>query len=178
MGQMFSEVFVPQSKFDPVRDIPDLSGKVMIVTGQSIHDHYLADLILAPIVLRRRQQWHRKGNCQSECTGWRSPFLWTDPNGLQHLLLKNAKVYMGSRSKSRAETAIAEVILPRRGPKIWRSRLRSQLRNETGREAIFLELDLASLDSVAKAATEFKRYIWLCRLHFEQFNLTNRPFEP
>lgn len=43
------------------------------------------------------------------------------------LLRKNAKVYMASRKKSRAEPAIAE------------------LKEKTGKEAIFLQLDLASL---------------------------------
>lgn len=43
------------------------------------------------------------------------------------LLRKNAKVYMASRKKSRAEPAIAE------------------LKEKTGKEAIFLQSDLASL---------------------------------
>ncbi|KAG8903716.1 hypothetical protein FRB99_002852 [Tulasnella sp. 403] len=56
----------------------------------------------------------------------------------KELLKKNAKVYMASRSKARAGGAIAE------------------LKRETGKEASFLQLDLASLDSVAAAANEFK----------------------
>ncbi|KAF8595287.1 NAD-binding protein [Ceratobasidium sp. AG-I] len=55
------------------------------------------------------------------------------------LLSKNAKVYLGARSKSKADEAIE-----------W-------LKQETGgKTPIFLELDLASLDSVRKAADEFK----------------------
>jgi short-subunit dehydrogenase len=54
-------------------------------------------------------------------------------------LLKNAKVYMASRSKEKAESAIKD------------------LKKQTGHEAVFLELDLASLDSVRKSAAEFKR---------------------
>ncbi|KAG8951658.1 hypothetical protein FRC03_012477 [Tulasnella sp. 419] len=44
---------------------------------------------------------------------------------------------MGSRSKERAEAAISE------------------LKEETGKEAIFLQLDLADLDAVSRAADEF-----------------------
>lgn len=49
----------------------------------------------------------------------------------------NAKVYMASRNKEKAATAIAS------------------LRTATGKEAIFLELDLSSLASVKKSAQEF-----------------------
>ncbi|CAE6414999.1 unnamed protein product [Rhizoctonia solani] len=56
------------------------------------------------------------------------------------LLNKNAKVYLAARSKSRADEAIE-----------W-------LKSETnGKAPIFLELDLASLASVRKAAEEFKQ---------------------
>jgi retinol dehydrogenase-12 len=58
------------------------------------------------------------------------------------LLERNAKVYMASRSKSKAEAAIAE------------------LKQDTGKEAIFLELDLSSLQSVRKAAEEFIRCVF------------------
>ncbi|KAG8791526.1 hypothetical protein FRC12_008952 [Ceratobasidium sp. 428] len=55
------------------------------------------------------------------------------------LLNKNAKVYLAARSKTKANEAIE-----------W-------LKKETdGKVAIFLELDLASLASVRKAAEEFK----------------------
>ncbi|KAG8701246.1 hypothetical protein FRC09_005481 [Ceratobasidium sp. 395] len=55
------------------------------------------------------------------------------------LLNKNAKVYLAARSKTKADEAIE-----------W-------LKKETGgKVAIFLELDLASLASVRKAAEEFK----------------------
>ena len=45
---------------------------------------------------------------------------------------------MASRSRERAEIAI------------------QKLKTETGKEAIFLEVDLASIESVRKAAEEFK----------------------
>lgn len=57
----------------------------------------------------------------------------------QALLEHNAKVYMGSRSKSKADAAIKD------------------LKAATGKEAIFLELDLSSLASVRRAADEFLR---------------------
>ena len=53
------------------------------------------------------------------------------------MLEHNAKVYIATRSKDKADKAIAE------------------LRDATGREAIFLKLDLASIASVRKAANEF-----------------------
>jgi retinol dehydrogenase-12 len=58
---------------------------------------------------------------------------------LQALLEKNAKVYMAARSRERAEVAIAE------------------LKTITGREAFFLECDLADLSSVRRAAATFSR---------------------
>ena len=57
----------------------------------------------------------------------------------QALLEHNAKVYMASRSRSTAEEAIKD------------------LKEQTGKEAIFLELNLANLSSVRKAAEEFLR---------------------
>ncbi len=48
---------------------------------------------------------------------------------------------MASRSKAKAEEAIAD------------------LKKDTGKEAIFLQLDLASLDAVKKAAEEYTRYV-------------------
>lgn len=55
----------------------------------------------------------------------------------QALLNKNAKVYMGARSEAKANEAI------------------ENLKAETGHEAIFLQLDLADLKSVRRAAEEF-----------------------
>jgi len=97
MLPVLTQFFPPKAKWTQA-DVPDQTGRVVIVTG---------------------------GN-----------------NGIgketvRTLLERNAKVYMASRSKSRAETAIAE------------------LKQDTGKEAIFLELDLSSLESVRKAADEF-----------------------
>ncbi|KAG9046314.1 hypothetical protein FS837_004628 [Tulasnella sp. UAMH 9824] len=98
------QCYPPKSQFDPDRDMPDLTGKVVIVTG---------------------------GN-----TG-------IGKHTVKALLNKNAKVYMASRSKSRAEQAIAD------------------LKQETGKEAIFLELDLANLGKITKAAKEFIRCVFI-----------------
>ena len=56
---------------------------------------------------------------------------------LQALLQHNAKVYLAARSKEKAGNAIAS------------------LKEATGKEAIFLELDLSSLSAVKKSAGEF-----------------------
>ena len=53
------------------------------------------------------------------------------------LLQHNAKVYLAARSPERAAKAIEE------------------LRAETGKEAIFLQLDLSDLASVRRAAEEY-----------------------
>ncbi|KAG9104133.1 hypothetical protein FRC07_009842 [Ceratobasidium sp. 392] len=57
------------------------------------------------------------------------------------LLNKGAKVYLAARSKSKADDAIE-----------W-------LKSETGgREPVFLQLDIADLESVRRAAEEFRQY--------------------
>ena len=58
---------------------------------------------------------------------------------MKALLQHNAKVYMASRSRDKAEAAIED------------------LKKDTGREAIFLELDLTDYTSIHKAAEEFLR---------------------
>ena len=55
------------------------------------------------------------------------------------LLTKNARVYIAARSAQKAAEAIAE------------------LETQTGRTALFLQLDLASLKSVKAAAEEFSQ---------------------
>ena len=57
------------------------------------------------------------------------------------LLNHNAKVYLAARSATKGNAAIAD------------------LKNETGKEAIFLQLDLADLSSVRKSAEEFLSYV-------------------
>ncbi|KAJ2990506.1 hypothetical protein NUW54_g8450 [Trametes sanguinea] len=96
-GTLMSQMVPPKSKFS-VDQIPDLSGRIAIVTGGNVGIGY---------------------------------------ETIKALLQHNAKVYMASRSKEKAEAAIAS------------------LKEATGKEAIFLELDLSSLASVRRAAKEF-----------------------
>ncbi|OBZ71127.1 hypothetical protein A0H81_08821 [Grifola frondosa] len=91
------QAYPPKSTFS-TDQMPDLTGRVIIVTG---------------------------GNSG------------VGKQTIKALLEHNAKVYMASRSKSKADAAIAE------------------LKALTAKEAIFLELDLGSLASVRKAANEF-----------------------
>lgn len=60
---------------------------------------------------------------------------------IQALLKHNAKVYLAARTATKANTAIAD------------------LKNETGKEAIFLQLDLADLIAVRKSAEEFLSFV-------------------
>ena len=57
------------------------------------------------------------------------------------MLIKNAKVYIATRNEGRANAAIED------------------LERTTGKEAIFLKLDLSSLNSIKDAAEEFLRWI-------------------
>jgi len=99
MGQTWSQTFPPTPKFH-AEDVPDLAGKVMLVTG---------------------------GN-----SGIGKEIV-------KGLLNRNAKVYLAARNPEKAKVAIEE------------------LKKETGHEAVFLELDLASLESVQHAADDFLR---------------------
>ena len=83
-----------------VNDIPDLSGKVMIVTGGNTGIGY---------------------------------------ETAKALLSKGAKVYLACRSETKALAAI------------------EKLKDETGKEAFFLHLDLGNLKAVKKAGEEFKK---------------------
>ncbi|KAF8799007.1 NAD(P)-binding protein [Phlegmacium glaucopus] len=97
VASFISQSFPPESKFN-VRDIPDLSGKVIIVTGAN--------------------------------TG-------IGKETAKALLAHNAKVYIAVRSEEKAKSAIDE------------------LKEQTGKEAIFLKLDLANLHSIKTAAEDF-----------------------
>lgn len=70
------------------------------------------------------------------------------PKTLQALLNHNAKVYIAARTQSRAESAISE------------------LKEATGKEALFLKLDLADLKSVKAAAEEYTRYVFSSNLYY------------
>ncbi|KAJ7486352.1 NAD-P-binding protein [Mycena galericulata] len=96
MGGTLARMFPPT--FKPERDIPDLTGKVTLVTGGNTGIGY---------------------------------------ETVKQLLLKNAKVYLAARSPDKAAAAI------------------KRLEGETKNTAIFLQLDLADLPSVRKAAESF-----------------------
>jgi len=97
VSSLLSESFPPKSKFD-IKDIPDLTGKVIIVTGAN--------------------------------TG-------IGKETARALLEHNAKVYIAVRNEEKGKSAIDE------------------LKKQTGKEAIFLKLDLADLKSVKSSAEEF-----------------------
>ncbi|KAK7043922.1 short-chain alcohol dehydrogenase [Paramarasmius palmivorus] len=94
---MLSQWFPPKPQWWQ-KDIPDLTGKITIVTGGK--------------------------------TG-------VGRETVKALLQHNAKVYLAARGKKHAEEVIAE------------------LEKDTGKRAIFLELDLANLKAIRKAADEF-----------------------
>ncbi|KAJ7839713.1 NAD(P)-binding protein [Mycena olivaceomarginata] len=85
-------------KFDPARDIPDFTEKIILVTGGNSGIGY---------------------------------------ETVKMMLLKNARVYLAARSSKKGRAAV------------------DQLETDTGRRAEFLELDLADLRSVRKAADTF-----------------------
>ncbi|CDO72258.1 hypothetical protein BN946_scf184970.g110 [Trametes cinnabarina] len=97
LQRTYTQIVPPKPKFS-VDQIPDLTGRVVIVTGGNSGIGY---------------------------------------ETIKALLQHNAKVYMASRSRDKAEAAIAK------------------LKDATGKEAIFLELDLSSLASIKRAAKEF-----------------------
>jgi retinol dehydrogenase-12 len=94
---VFEQSFPPRPTWS-VNDIPDLTGKVVLVTG---------------------------GNAG------------VGKETVKQLLLHNAKIYLAARSAQKANEAIAE------------------LKNETGKSAIFLQLDLSDIPAVRKSAQEF-----------------------
>ncbi|KZV61496.1 NAD(P)-binding protein [Peniophora sp. CONT] len=94
---LLSQSYPPKPKWT-VDDIPDLSGKVIIVTG---------------------------GNAG------------VGKETVKALLQHNAKVYLAARNPERVNSAIEE------------------LKTATGKEAIFLQLDLSDLIAVRKSAEEF-----------------------
>ncbi|KAJ7696610.1 hypothetical protein B0H17DRAFT_1053884 [Mycena rosella] len=94
---MLSQSFPPKTKFTET-DVPDLTGKICLVTG---------------------------GN-----TG-------VGKETIRVLLNHNAKVYMAARSQAKAEAAIKE------------------LKKQTGKDALFLKLDLGDLKAVKISAAEF-----------------------
>ena len=110
MGQVLKHMIMVVNQSMPpkptwgIDKIPDLSGKIVIVTG---------------------------GN-----TG-------IGRETVKALLTKNATVYLAARNKQKSETTIQE------------------LKEATGKEAKFLELDLSELKKVKQSAEEFLRCVFL-----------------
>ncbi|KNZ76729.1 hypothetical protein J132_08801 [Termitomyces sp. J132] len=96
---LLAESLPPRSTFSVDGGIPDLEGKVVIVTGAN--------------------------------TG-------VGKETIKALLAHNAKVYLAARNPDKAKMAIED------------------LRAQTGKDAIFLKLDLADLGSVKDAVEEFR----------------------
>ncbi|KAI0823262.1 NAD(P)-binding protein [Trametes gibbosa] len=111
-----AQAFPPKARFS-VDQIPDLSGRVIIVTGMS----HMSCLSVA-------HYWVGAAKGGNVGIGYET---------IKVLLERNAKVYLAARSKSKAYAAIAS------------------LKEATGRDAVFVELDLSSLASVKKAAQGF-----------------------
>ncbi|KAG6857168.1 hypothetical protein H0H87_008738, partial [Tephrocybe sp. NHM501043] len=119
VASIFAESYPPKPTFS-VDHIPDLEGKVIIVTGSNaMHGHNLCIIIA--------------------------------------LLAKNAKVYMAARSPQKAKAAIEE------------------LRAQTGKDAVFLKLDLADLKSVKAAAAEFQEKEKELHILFNNGGVMNPP---
>ncbi|KAJ3730641.1 NAD(P)-binding protein [Lentinula raphanica] len=96
---LLTQFFPPASKWS-LDEIPDLTGKVALVTGGNV------------------------GLGKETC---------------KQLLIKGCDVWLAARSKAKAEPVIAE------------------LKEATGKEAYFLELDLSDLDAIKEAAEKFLR---------------------
>ncbi|KAF7375389.1 NAD(P)-binding protein [Mycena sanguinolenta] len=122
MGNLISDFkqnVPPKPKFS-VDDIPDLSGKVIIVTGAN---------------------------------------MGIGKETVKALLQHNAKVYLAARSQEKAKEAIAD------------------LKSQTGEEAVFLQLDLADLHSVKRAAEEFTQKETQLHVLFNNAGLMGPPIE-
>ena len=140
---VLSESYPPKPQFRS-QDIPDLSGKVAIVTGATA-----GKIEPRTAMLNKRSLGSRywKGNSQGpDRLRWKLSIRLNRlkpcvPDASQELLNHNAKVYFGARSREKGEKAIQE------------------LKVETGKEGILLELDLSDLKSVKAAAEVFQRCV-------------------
>ncbi|KZP12344.1 hypothetical protein FIBSPDRAFT_836390 [Athelia psychrophila] len=114
---LLTQSFPAKSKFK-VEDIPDLSGKVALVTGANTG----VGLEIAKVMVIAHPP---------------SVFIHSTPCFVGALLSRNAKVYIASRNQKKAEAAIEHLL------------------GATGKDAVFLKLDLATLGIVAEAAKKF-----------------------
>jgi predicted ATPase len=127
--------------------MPDLEGKVVIVTGTFEFKAFQVYFqgrepnppwtVLSTIMILRVFSTHLQLTASLCIISGGNTGIGKET--IRALLTHNAKVYMASRNEEKAQAAI------------------EQLKTDTGHEAIFLQLDLASLASVRKAAEEFLR---------------------
>ncbi|KZP21940.1 NAD-P-binding protein [Athelia psychrophila] len=118
-AEVLWQMFPPTPKYS-VDEMPDLSGKVIIVTGANAG---------------------------------------VGKETVKALLNHNAKVYMAARSAEKGAIAIAD------------------LKASTGKEAIFLKLDLADLKSVKAAAAEYIRKETQLHVLFNNGGVMSPPIE-
>jgi len=117
VASSISQSLPPKAQFS-VDQIPDMTGKVVIVTGAN--------------------------------TG-------VGKETAKALLAKNAKVYLAARSSEKAQNAIEE------------------LKAATGKEGIFLQLDLADLHAIKQAAAEFTSKEKVLHILFNNAGVMNPP---
>lgn len=117
------QTFPPKSQFS-VDDIPDLTGKVVLVTGGNTGKY-------GPVlVLKSRRTYSGIGY-----------------ETIRALLQHNAKVYLAARNSEKGKKAVEHLT-----------------KEFPGSDVFVLKLDLASLESIEKAAAEFTRCATPCYL--------------
>jgi NADP-dependent 3-hydroxy acid dehydrogenase YdfG len=138
MGIVSSTVLAIKQCFPPKTDytvdkIPDMSGCIVIVTGANTGIGFETAKVSRHYPCQSQNIARTFGIHSSKQHVYYYP---------QALLSHNAKVYMAMRNLEKGEAAI------------------EKLQNDTGKTAIFLELDLGDLKSVLAASEEFLRCVY------------------
>ncbi|KAH7924206.1 NAD(P)-binding protein [Leucogyrophana mollusca] len=116
---LITDLFPPATQFT-ADDVPDMTGKVVLVTGANAG---------------------------------------IGKETARVLLTKNAKVYVAARDQAKGEATVQE------------------LKERTGKEAIFMKLDLADLKAVKAAAEDFLRKEKQLNVLFNNAGVMNSPVE-